>query len=143
LRRLGLAQDDEDIARHGHERRGGHTAAPAPSGSGHLAAPAPGGHTGDTGHDPSTACFHAELTELENRYHAEASGEEGGEKEALRPEEIRRIAELQEFLHGEEAACRWWILAAEEGDELATYTCRELGLPRGGKARPAAQHARH
>lgn len=111
LRSLGIASDDEITAREKNNHRSGLTAAPAP-----------GGHRGDTGHNPSTAHFRAELTELQLRIDPTTGGEETEGK----PEEIRRVAELVELLEGEQAALLWWHRAAQAGDPLAALISRDL-----------------
>ena len=112
LLHLGITPDEETTADQGNKCR-----------SGHMAAPAPGGHTGDTGHYPSTTYFRAELAEVQQQI-----DERGDEQDDDMSARLRRVAELVELLEGEEAALPWWNRAAQAGDHLAAQIWAEVGL---------------
>lgn len=121
LARIGFVSEREAAAPQGNPSRGGL-----------LAAPAPGGRNGDTGQEPLLANFEAELAELMELLDRDTP--EGGEtanlavSQAIRPDQLRRVAELTELLDGEQAAQTWWLRAANAGDSLARRTCRDLGI---------------
>lgn len=124
LARIGFVSEREAAAPQGNPSRGGQ-----------LAAPAPGGRHGDTGQEPPLAMFEAELAELMELL--DRGTPNGGESveirdtalsQAIKPDQLRRVAELVELLDGEQAARTWWLRAANAGDRLAAMTCRDLGI---------------
>jgi hypothetical protein len=42
------------------------------------------------------------------------------------PRQLRRIAEVTEVVHGDDAACEWWVRAAAAGDRDASDYLLEL-----------------
>jgi len=107
LGRLGIKPSDEGCAGDSALRTG-HTP---------VAGPGKGGRRrkSDALEPRHTEFFELELEELRGNttLHEE-------------PRVLRRIAELTELLLGGGEARRWWVRAAEAGDELAVLTLAEL-----------------